>query len=122
MSAAGSRAADVITVAELARRRRCDKSTVRRWLLELEERHGGVVFRRGKGTNARVYTTTAALARVAPDMVEPESDVRAAIADVRAALAELQTDVDRLNARTTTLLARLRDVATRLASLERSRA
>jgi len=109
------RVADMITVADLARQRGRHPSSVRRWLLELDAKHGGVVLRVGKGRNARLYTTAPALARVAPHLIEPASDMRELVEVV-------QKDIDTLVDRTTTLLARVRDLAKRVSLLEQRRA
>jgi hypothetical protein len=111
---AGSRIAQIVTVAELARQRGKHPSNIRRWLRELDAKHGGVLHRVGKGRNARLYTTTAALARVAPHLVEPESDVREQV-DV------MQKDIDRLFDCTARLQGLVRDVADHLVTIERGR-
>ena len=110
------RVANMIGVAELARQRQRHPSSIRRWLLELDAKHGGgIALRIGKGRNARLYTTAGALARVAPHLVEPESDLREQV-------VVLQKDIDTLVDRTTKLLMRVRELAQRVSSLEQRRA
>jgi hypothetical protein len=104
--------ADIITVTDLAKRRGRSPRSIRRWLLMLEAKHGGIVLRTGTGRNARMYTTPGALARVAPHLVEPQGDLREIV-------TVMQKDVDTLVDRTTNLLARVRELSGRVAALER---
>ncbi len=109
---ARDRLARLLTVGELARQRGRHPSSIRRWLLDLDAKHGGGVAQRiGKGRNARLYTTAVALARVAPDLVEPGGDLSDQVAG-------LQKDMDMLVDRTTRLLARVRELTQRMTVME----
>jgi hypothetical protein len=65
-----------LTAADIARWRGCSRATAWRWLRDLEAEHGPtVVARRGK--NGRyLYTTYAALAKVAPVPLDPNVERR----------------------------------------------
>lgn len=110
--------ANLVTIADLARKRQQHPSTVRRWLLRLHAEHGGVVRRVGAGRNAKLYTTKAALARVDPLFAEPDMDVRASLGELRAALVEVRRDMGALMDRLTAVGARMRDLAGRVGALE----
>lgn len=52
-----------LSTSDIARARGCDPATARRWLVQLEAKHGPtVVARRGR----KLFTTVAALERVVP--------------------------------------------------------
>ena len=85
---------------DIAERRRISVSAARRWLAELEEKHGALVVGR---VGHRLFTTEEALAQVVPGFGGRRKDPNAALEEKLRRLARtvrvMQVAVERLEAR-----------------------
>jgi len=84
VTAAASSAGE-LTAGDVARLRGWDRATAWRWLVKLEREHGPTVVRR---SGRRLYTTAAALARVAPTLGDDRIKARVADLESRVTLQE----------------------------------
>lgn len=85
---------------DIAERRRISVSAARRWLAELEEKHGPLVVGR---VGRRLFTTEEALARVVPGFGGRRKDVGAVLEERLRRLARtvrgMKASIERLEAR-----------------------